>query len=271
MRASTAAAWARRAITPPAISAIEDGLAFGRAHHLSSRRRDWILGYRTAVRIGLHYLPDGFAFDGLIIDVGANRGLFTAAMRQLEPRCRVLAIEPDPTPRADLERRFASDPQVTVDPRAISDHDGTATFNAMEVSEYSSLHRLRGDDIAVVGERQVETTTLDSLVSEPVRLLKIDVQGHDLPLLRGATATLARTDAVLLEVMFVSLYEGDATFGELDEVMRDAGFVLAGLVEPASHQSRVVFTDACYLASRLRPGESVAEPDDEHRVREERL
>ena len=229
-RLRSAAGWASRAAIPPALTFIRDSLAFGHAHRLSSPRRDWVVGYRRAFRFGLHYLPRGFDFDGLIVDVGANRGDFTATIRRLEPRSRVLAIEPAPGPRRVLAQRFGTDPCVTIDGHALSDQNGSVLLHEAERSEFTSLLPIRGS-MPVVSDTEVRTTMLDDLVDVPVRLLKIDVQGHELPVLRGAARTLKVTASVMLEVLFTSLYEGDATFGTLDEFMREAGFALAGLGE----------------------------------------
>lgn len=134
---------------------------------------------------------------------------------------------------------------MTIDERALSDHTGTATLHVTPRSEYTSLLAPRSD--MAVDQQEVNTTTLDNLISGPVRVLKIDVQGHEMPVLRGGAKTLSATDAVLLETLFTSLYEGDALFGTLDSAMREAGFVLAGLGEAHRAQGRAIWADACYL------------------------
>lgn len=244
MRIRHAAGWAARAFTPPAITAVRDALTFGRKHALSSSRIDQVIGYRSAFRAGLQYLPAGFTLDGLVVDVGAHVGWFTGMIRQLEPRARVFAIEPGPAASAALTARFVNDPMVTIDVRALSDRAGTATLYVAQRDGYTSLQRPRPDEIPVDHEITIETTTLDELVDGPVRLLKIDVQGHEISVLGGAVNTLRSTDAVIIEVLFKSQYEGDAMFGEVDAALRGAGFVLAGLGE-ARHGA--VFADACYL------------------------
>jgi hypothetical protein len=95
----------------------------------------------------------------------------------------------------------------------------------------------------------VETTTVDELAgNRTIGLLKIDVQGAEQEVLAGATATLPRTSAVMLEVTFVSHYEGDATFVQLHETMQEAGFRLAGISPPArTPQGAMLTADACYV------------------------
>jgi FkbM family methyltransferase len=194
--------------------------------------------------------------DGLIIDVGANRGDFTATVRQLEPRSTMIAVEPAPALAQSLRLRFHGDHAVTINARALADNEDGAVLHEAATAEFSSLLPVRG--MAVLHDTPVETTTLDRLNAAPVRLLKLDVQGHEAAVLRGGIDTLGRTDAVLLEVVFTSQYEGDATFSSLDETMRGAGFALAGIGEPARYEGRATWTDACYVRDDLNLNQGLA-------------
>jgi FkbM family methyltransferase len=242
-----------RALEPRGSASLRSSLRFGNEHRLSSGRRAWIEGFPAAIEFGLQHLPAGATLAGLVIDAGANRGDFTAVIRRLEPESRVLAIEPIPQERSGIERRFADDPRVVVDGHALSASPGAATLNITSHSVHASLlpavedtMAIYGDGADVVAQVEVETAPLDDLVDEPVKLLKIDVQGHEIPALRGAEKTLVRTDVVLLEVLFQSHYEGDSSFFELDTFMREAGFVLCGMSIPNEFGGRVLWGDACY-------------------------
>lgn len=242
---------------PHGVQMVRHAMRFGREHELAAPRRDWWRLWQESARFGLNLLPPGLVLDGLVVDVGANEGDFAAMVRWMEPRSRVLCVEPAPGPAAALTARYASDPNVSVERCAVSDHDGQATLNVTESSDFSSLHEPR-DSLAVryteptaVKDRvEVPLATLDSLVTEHVRVLKVDVQGHEIPALMGASRTLARTEAVLLEVLFTSHYEGDATFSELTTFMEDQGFVLRELGELFRRDGRPLWADACYVAAK---------------------
>ena len=100
---------------------------------------------------------------------------------------------------------------------------------------------------------QVEATTVDELTrGDPVALLKIDVQGAESMVIAGAGETLKRTAAVLLEILFVSHYEKDSDFADLNRAMRDRGFTLVGLGKPfATGRHPALWVDACYVQSSL--------------------
>jgi hypothetical protein len=94
----------------------------------------------------------------------------------------------------------------------------------------------------------VQVETLDSLLScegiNAPALLKIDVQGAELDVLRGGAATVraARPD-VLIEVSFLELYEGQPTAHQLFEWLLDCGYGLERVGSVSTHRGLVVQAD----------------------------
>jgi hypothetical protein len=87
-----------------------------------------------------------------------------------------------------------------------------------------------------IKEEAVPVTRLDTLADElrvscHRTLLKIDVQGYERNVLRGADATLRHITAVYVELLFCPLYEGQAKYYEVMSVLDLAGFRFAGLYE----------------------------------------
>lgn len=214
--------------------------------------------YRLAREARLDLLPPELDLArGVIVDLGANVGDWTAAVLEIAPRARVIAVEPAPGPRRELGSRFGADPRVSIDPRAVAGSAGVADFFVTDHNHNSSIrrpHESVDDHYGGIGawrvvERiKVVTTTVDELVGEQdVSVLKIDVQGLEREVLWGARRALNRTGAVLLEVTLTSHYEGDATFPSLHERMTELGFELIGLSKPfRSVRGAVLWLDACY-------------------------
>jgi FkbM family methyltransferase len=239
-------------LEPTGLQEFRAARGYARQHRLSGGPLAQLVGHRRAVHVGLHLLPAGYTLDGFVLDIGANRGDFAAVVRQMEPRSRVVCVEPGPDTAAALARRFAADGNVRVHAVAASDRVGTATLNVTDSSKLTSLHSpaevlSEYGGSAVIQRPTVATSTIDTLVDEDVRLLKIDVQGHEAAALRGAEKTLRRTAAAIIEVLFVSHYEGDALFGEIDGLMRAAGFVLMALDAPSNPRHSLKWGDACYV------------------------
>jgi FkbM family methyltransferase len=167
-------------------------------------------------------------------------------------------VEPSPEPRARLEARVAGRRNVTVVPKAVATASGTARFHITVHDHNASLQRPRTDQMGALyhhegwGVREVlevETISLDELArGRDVALLKLDVQGGEMEAIRGGGEALTRTHAVLMEVTFVSHYEGDATFQDLNHAMLDLGFELCGISSPGRSPEGVpTWADACYV------------------------
>jgi FkbM family methyltransferase len=200
---------------------------------------------------------------GLVLDVGAHEGLWTRDVLELVPDAKVIACEPQDDLRAKIEQRFAGDGRVTIERRALTDTEGEQTFHLLGASVNGSLRAPRPgmEDLYGRGWKTkrtvtVPTTTVDLLTAgTDVALLKIDVQGAEREVLAGARETLRRTAAVMLEVTFISHYDGDATFADLHAQMTEAGFLLTGISEPArSPMGAMLTSDAAYISRhRLDP------------------
>ena len=149
----------------------------------------------------LSYLRPGDHF----VDVGANVGVFSTLVGTRIPGVRITAVEPFPPVRKDLVANLAlNDLSIDVVDSAVSDAAGSATF---EVLDRDVLNRLapddgRGGDGGGGGTSiTVPVTTLDELVGgDPPALIKIDVEGSELLVMKGARRLLsdAATGPVLL-------------------------------------------------------------------------
>jgi FkbM family methyltransferase len=193
---------------------------------------------------------------GLVVDLGANEGEWTASALRVFPDLEILAVEPGQEPLGVLEPRFADRPNVTIVPRAVAASAGTATFHRTESSVFASLLPPRSSlaelypesPVAVTEAIEVPTSSLDELVGDRrVSVLKLDVQGGELAVLAGGEKTLACTDAVLAEVLFQPHYEGDAGFAGLHEALIALGFELFDLSEPDRvGEGPALWADASY-------------------------
>jgi FkbM family methyltransferase len=153
-------------------------------------------GYnRETIAIMRRVLPA----NGTGIDVGAFKGELTRGLLQAAPHGRHWAIEPQPEYAARLQQAF---PQVTVLPIALGDSTGTVSFvQAVQAPARSSLRR---QDYPK-GEEQTRDITvrlarLDDVIpdSQPVHLIKADVEGAEYLVFRGAYRTVQRWHPVLV-------------------------------------------------------------------------
>jgi FkbM family methyltransferase len=133
----------------------------------------------------------------VVIDVGAHTGFYSLLAARTNRSARVIAVEADPYNAVALAAN-ARGTRVQVVAMAASDHVGRSAFRQNLGTVGSSLLDRSGTGPVRVVE--VETTTIDALAREPRALvMKIDVEGAELAVLAGATATISgAVDATLL-------------------------------------------------------------------------
>jgi FkbM family methyltransferase len=102
----------------------------------------------------------------------------------------------------------------------------------------------------VVGETEVEVRTIDHLVDTGVipapHILKIDTQGFELPVLKGASSILSNVICIQLETQFKPMYKGQALFQEIKEFLEGYGFILRQLLVNGPYEGEFLEADAFF-------------------------
>lgn len=129
----------------------------------------------------------------VMLDVGANKGDWTAhalKLTQASKEVHIHAFEPSLATRSMLAARFLESAAVTVQPYALSDASGEARFYSSEDGAgTNSLSPLSGLNVEVVKLITIDGF-LQQLEIETVAMIKIDTEGFDLLVLRGAEQSL---------------------------------------------------------------------------------
>jgi len=180
--------------------------------------------------------------DAREVNVGAHRGKFYRLLRQdLAFAGPVLSVEPIAELAAELEKRARREAGWRIQRCALGATSGSARLNVMVRSDFSSLlepseaatAQFSGPN-AVARTEEVPVRTLDELMSEdggaPQRLyLKLDTQGYDLEVLRGAQGTLRRVVGLQSEISFLPIYAGMPSWQESIERIGALGFAVSGI------------------------------------------
>jgi FkbM family methyltransferase len=188
--------------------------------------------------------------DGLIIDVGANRGQSIAAFRKLAPRSRIVAFEPEPRSAERLSECYRSDKTVTIRACALGRRAGSVTFfvptygrwgcDGMAATSREAATKwladpgrmYRFDETKLtVREHPVECRTLDSFELSP-DLIKLHAQGEELDILKGSQATIQRhRPALMCAFPECAVTEFAANLGYRPYIFDDGTFS-AGIARP---------------------------------------
>jgi FkbM family methyltransferase len=185
-----------------------------------------------------------------VVDVGANVGLVTSALcAYVGPGGNVSAVEPLPANVAKLEALKAANglDQLTVFPVALSSERATGRLR-LPITGGSGW----GSFVATwetAGEVEVPTCPLDELVAEaraprPLRLVKLDAEGYEPQILRGATRTLSSDrPLVLCEFNDVLLHHAGTSSRQLLASFEELGYrpvPVGGRRRPPSMSGRTV-------------------------------
>jgi FkbM family methyltransferase len=187
----------------------------------------WKANFDYEERFG-HALLEAVGAETLVWDVGANIGLYTEKF--LAKGARVVCFEPAPSALEILRAKFAAElaGPVIIVPVALSDTCGTAPMSTDGASPTNQL-RMGASDKGLV---EVSIMRADDLIRNqgvpPPTVIKIDVEGYELEVLRGFGDLLDSRDllAVFIEVHFRLLHERglDHAPEEISSRLTRAGF-----------------------------------------------
>lgn len=166
-----------------------------------------------------------------VIDVGANKGQFSAMAARLWPVAKLIAFEPLP----DQADKFASHlgKRAKLHRCALAAEQGQMELHIASRADSSSLLPLDDRqksmfDMEEIGLLTVPVYRLDGIVTTQMisgqALLKIDVQGFEYEVLLGAKGLIDSVEWVFVEASFMELYTGQRLFPEIEKLLNGYGY-----------------------------------------------
>ena len=204
-----------------------------------------------------------------IIDVGASGGLHPRWQKIARSNFKAVLFEPDPREFGRL-RQTLGDQYIVIN-SALSDSPQELKFHLCRMQQTSSIfppnfellkHYPEFDRFDVLDTIKIKTDTVDAQLKkagiEAVDFIKIDAQGYELSILRGADQTLERVTGLEIEVEFLPIYKDQPLFPEVDRFTTGRGFELIDLKRyywrkvgahryGAGQKGQIVFGDALYF------------------------
>jgi FkbM family methyltransferase len=184
-----------------------------------------------------------FTRADIVLDVGANIGQFGDQLLSLGYRGKLVSFEAIPSVHARLQQhaRSRSASWMVAPCAALGSERGTIDINisanvlSSSVLPMREAHVLAAPTSNYVDRQTVAMARLDELarpwVSQTARLvIKIDTQGYELEVLKGAADLLPQTCGLQVELSLAPLYRGAPTFMEMMSYLQAAGFEPFGMV-----------------------------------------
>jgi FkbM family methyltransferase len=167
-------------------------------------------------------------YNGVIIDGGAHDGGTIVTLKQYIPNATIHAFEP--LTNLGLKKCIKHYDDIVINHVALGDYDGTSKFNVNCYDDTSSiLNSLSEEDVYKTKETiDVPVMKLDSYVEtkniDKVDIIKLDVQGYELSVLKGAKETLDSTSIVFTEVWFKKHYNEQCSFFDIYDYLSSLDF-----------------------------------------------
>jgi len=215
-----------------------------------------------------------------IVDVGARFGVHPS-LRCYENIAEFHLIEPDPDEVARLAELYKAAEHIQVHSLALSDQPGQLMLKLRRHRALSSFYDFNAplfDDmgymsreIECVREVTVKVDTLDDMFADrPIDVLKLDTEGAEYDILRGAADQLRQHILILrCEVTFSDVFPGRPRFGDIDRLVCENGFQLLNLdydgrgvarspFSTAQRFGQLLSTDATWIRSDAQLFDSIS-------------
>jgi FkbM family methyltransferase len=170
-----------------------------------------------------------------VVDIGANPidGAPPYMSMLQKGEAEVVGFEPNPEALATLNERKG--PYETYLPNAVGD----GNRHTLRICRAPGMTSLLEPDPAILGlfhgfpawgevlaQEEVDTVRLDDVpATEGIDMIKIDIQGGELMVLRNATERLRTVSVIQTEVEFMPLYKGQPLFSDVEIFLRSQGFI----------------------------------------------
>lgn len=195
----------------------------------------------------------------VIFDVGANRGDTTSKYLELFPDAAIFAFEPFEPSYNIFKKIHKQNINVRLVPMGLSNEFGIAQLNVNKSIDTNSL--LSSKKLGATSDYSCETIgtvninliTIDDFCEKnrinEIDILKIDVQGSELNVLKGAKKMLSKNAIKLVytESYFKQQYSEQPLFHEIASFLYEFGFTLQDIYDPYYNAESILWCDSIFI------------------------
>ena len=197
-----------------------------------------------------------------VFDVGAHLGQTTLYFRKVFPHSQVHSFEPIPQNFTELQRNVAGKDRIKVNQKALGSSPGSAF---MEIGDSDQTHSIcshsENEPTEATQRTKVELGTIDTYLAKKgivsIDLLKIDVEGYELEVLKGAQNALqsGSIQSILAECDFDPDDNQHTYFNDLWDFLRKENYAFIGLYDVIhyTNTSGIGYCNALFINKRPLP------------------
>lgn len=214
--------------------------------------------FHTAASLGLRQKK------GIIADVGGADGVTAIKLHNAFPNARVYVFEPLEENIAVLKQNILPYPSIQHYPFALGSEKSKSKITITSRITSSSLLKpdeaqLRqdylGTQLKPQDSREIQIERMDDILPSDgeVLVMKMDVQGFELEVLKGAVKSLSRCALVMVEMQNHKLYANAPMYYDIDAFLREKGFELLHNIPSQREEYKQMEWDAIYINRFLFP------------------
>lgn len=200
----------------------------------------------------------------IILDIGGGIGASLKLFSGHFPDKKIMVFEPVTESYNAIKERFPDHVNIEFIKAAAGNETSEKEINiAGRITSSSLLPLVADPDSDVFNEKnlgqvrveKIKIVRLDDFLaknSDEVGIMKIDVQGFEMDVLKGAEMTLKRTDIIVLEANNHDAYSGSAKYYDIDRYLRDRNFALYNIFPSIVDNDRLKEWDMIYLNNSAR-------------------
>jgi FkbM family methyltransferase len=165
-----------------------------------------------------------------VVDVGAHKGQTIEDLKKTFEEIKIHAFEANPRRSKELDKKY-SNSDVKVYNIALGPDNCSTKMNISKMDAASGILKPTDKNVSFFGKVvekkktiNVEQKRLDNILESGVDIIKLDVQGYELEVLKGCSGIISEVEIVLLETSFKKLYKGQKTFCRINDYMRKRNF-----------------------------------------------
>lgn len=197
----------------------------------------------------------------MIVDVGGLIGKTAVMYSESFPNLEVFLYEPIQQNFNEIQKNTATYKNIKAFKKALGNSIGKSKINVAGRVSSSSLLELNSSTSPEIfsgymekkSTEEIEINTLDAEIPKDknILILKLDVQGFELEVLKGGMLTLNRTACIVLETGTHNAYVGSPQYHDIDEFLRHHDFVIYDILPSTKNKGQLVEWDSIYIHKRF--------------------